>query len=301
MSHPEEYTDFKVDSMEETISDIQTEVNELQKKGIKQIFLLSHAGYPADKQIAQSTSGIDVIIGGHSHNFVDGIKPGENLLLSKTNEPVLITNAEKDGNYYGKAELVFNPNGVLVEASNKLYDTNNLQKNLVYQRIFNGIMGEPEVLGTIRTALPCPKNRLTEENPHVNFVADAMRYELGTDISILNAANVRNTFQPGKIDTSDTKAISPFANGMLITTINEKDLVDGFNMAAKSVLDENGKPGIMYGSGITYTINKKTGNIVDMQYTDRNGNVRNIDVNNPDPNKIYRVAADDFVMSGGDK
>lgn len=300
MSHPEEYTDFQVDSMTDTINDIQHEVDELKKQKINHIFLLSHVGNPADRQIAQNTSGIDVIIGGHSHTYVNGIKPGENLFLSKSNEPVLITNAEKDGNYFGKADLVFDKNGVLVEASNTLYDTNAQGKNLAYKKVFDRIMGEPEQLGVIRSALPCPKNRLTEENPHVNFVADAMRYELGTDISILNAGNIRNTFQPGTIDTSDTKAISPFANGMLITTINEKDLVDGFNLGAKSILDENGKPGLMYGSGLTYTISRKTGDIVDMQYTDKDGNVRNIDVKNPDPNKIYRVASDDYVMSGGD-
>ena len=300
MSHPEEYTDFTVDSLETTITDIQNEVDELKKNGIKHIFLLSHVGNNRDKVIAENTSGIDVIIGGHSHTYVNGITPGENLLLSKSNEPVLITAAEKDGNYYGKAELVFDENGVLVEASNNLYDTNSRRKNLAYKKSFDSIMGQPEELGIINSVLPCPKNRLTEENPHVNFVADAMRYELDTDISIINAANIRNTFEPGTIDTSDTKAISPFGNGMLITTINEKDLVDGFKLGAKSVLDPNGKPGLMYGSGLTYTVNKKTGDIVNMQYTAKDGTVREIDVNNPDPNKIYRVAGDDYVLSGGD-
>lgn len=300
MSHPEEYTDFTIDNMEDTLKDIQTEVDELKSKDIKHIFLLSHVGHLADRAIAENTSGIDVIIGGHSHTYVNGIKPGENLFLSKDKEPVLITNAEKDGNYYGKADLIFDKNGVLIKASNNLYDTSKRRKNLIYKEVFDKIMGEPEVLGRINSVLPCPKQRLTEENPHANFVADAIRNELNVDIGLLNAGNIRNSFEPGQIDTSDTKSISPFENGMIITTINEKDLVDGLKLGAKSVTDPNGKPGLYYASGITYSVKKSTGEILDMKYTAKDGSERKIDVNNPDPNKIYRIAGDDYVLSGKD-
>ena len=300
MGHPEEYTDFEIGSLEDTIKGIQSEVDDLKKQNIKHVFLLSHVGHLGDRTIAENTEGIDVIIGGHSHTYVDGIKPGENLFLSKSNEPVLITNAEKDGNYYGKAELVFDKKGVLVGASNNLYETSVRPKNLIYKKIFDDIMGEPEKLGTIRSALPCPKHRLKEENPHANFVSDAIRNELKVDIGIVNAGNIRNVFEPGTIDTSDTKSISPFGDGMAITTINEKDLVEGMKMGAKSVVDDNGKPGLFYASGLVYSVKKSTGEILDMTYTDKNGKERKIDVNNPDPNKIYRIAADDYVLRGGD-
>lgn len=300
MGHPELYEDFKADDLDETIKGIQEEVDDLKKQDIKHIFLLSHVGHFSDRVIAENTSGIDVIIGGHSHNYVDGIEPGKNLFLSKDKEPVLITNAEKDGNYYGKADLVFDEKGVLVEASNNLYETSKRHKNLIYKKMFDDIMGEPEKLGVIRSALPCPKHRLSEENPHANFVADAIRNELNVDIGIVNAGNIRNVFEPGQIDTSDTKAISPFGDGMAITTISEKDLVEGIKGGCKSVTDINGKPGLIYASGLTYSVKKSTGELLDMVYTDRKGNERKIDVNNPDPNKIYRIAADDFILRGGD-
>lgn len=300
MTHPEMYGDFTIDSMEDTLNDIQAEVDDLKKKGIKHIFLLSHVGHLGDRIIAENTSGIDVIIGGHSHTYVDGIKPGENLFLSKDKEPVLITNAEKDGNYYGKAELVFDKDGVLVEASNNLYDTSKRPRNLIYKNLFREKLGNPEKLGVIRSVLPAPKQRLTEENPHAHFVADSMRYELGTDISILNAGNVRNAFEPGEVDTSDTKSVSPFGNGMIVTTINEKDLVDGIKLGAKSEIDPNGKPGLFYVSGIKYTVKKSTGELLDMEYEALDGTKRKIDINNPDENKIYTVSGDDFVLSGGD-
>lgn len=300
MTHPELYVDFTTDNLTDTVKDVQQEVDELQKQGIKHIFLLSHVGHLGDRYIAENTSGIDVIIGGHSHTYVNGIQPGENLFLSKTKEPVLITNAEKDGNYYGKAELVFDKDGVLVEATNNLYETSKRHRNLIYKKMFNDIMGQPKKLGYIRSALPCPKQRLSEENPHANFVADAIRNELNVDIGIVNAGNIRNVFETGDIDSSDVKSISPFGDGMAITTINEKDLVEGIKGGCKSVVDKNGKPGLFYASGLVYSVEKSTGKLLDMKYTAKDGTERVIDVNNPDPNKIYRIAADDFVLRGGD-
>ena len=161
-------------------------------------------------------------------------------------------------------------------------------------------MGQPEKLGIIKSVLPAPKQRLSEENPHANFVADAIRYEMGVDIGLVNAGNIRNAFEPGAIDSSDTKAISPFGDGMVICPINEKDLVEGIKAGCKSVVDKNGKPGLFYASGLTYTVKKGTGELLNMTYTDKDGKQTPIDINNPNPDKIYRVAADDFVLSGGD-
>ena len=38
---------------------------------------------------------------------VEGIKEGENLVYSKTGEPVIITEAGKDGKYFGELNLTF--------------------------------------------------------------------------------------------------------------------------------------------------------------------------------------------------
>ncbi|MCD8378558.1 MAG: 5'-nucleotidase C-terminal domain-containing protein [Candidatus Gastranaerophilales bacterium] len=300
MTHPDFYDDFEVDDLPETIKGIQKEADDLKEQGIDKIFLLSHVGHLSDRVIAENTSGIDVIIGGHSHTYVDGIRPGENLFLSKTREPVLITNAEKDGNYYGKSELVFDKDGVIINATNTLYDTSKRHKNLIYKKLFDDIIGTPEKLGVIKSVIPAPKQRLSEESAHANFVAEAIRNELNVDIGIVNAGNIRNSFETGAIDTSDVKAISPFGDGMVICPINEKDLVDGIKAGCKSVTDKNGKPGLIYAAGLKYSVKKDTGELLSMTYTDRAGNETPVDVNNPDPNKVYRVAADDFILSGGD-
>ena len=87
--------DIKIDDFNTTIKKVQEEVNNLRSKGINKIILLSHSGLKQDKKIARETEGIDIIIGGHSHDMVRDVKAGENLISSKNGEPVVITQAGK--------------------------------------------------------------------------------------------------------------------------------------------------------------------------------------------------------------
>ena len=130
-THPLYHKDCKVDSLEETIEDIQEEVNDLKEKGINKIFLLSHLGYKKDQTVAQKTKGIDVIIGGHTHELIRDIKEGDNLFYSKDNEPVIITQAGKNGNYFGELNLTFDKDGVITKAQNNIAETDLFKKNLV--------------------------------------------------------------------------------------------------------------------------------------------------------------------------
>ena len=61
-THPDYHKDCSVDDLEETIEDIQEEVDEFKEQGINKIVLLSHLGHKRDRVVAQNTEGIDVIV-----------------------------------------------------------------------------------------------------------------------------------------------------------------------------------------------------------------------------------------------
>ena len=44
----------------------------------------------------------------------------------------------------------------------------------------------------------------------------------------------------------------------------------------------------------------KSGEIKNLRYIDKNGTETLIDIENPNPNKFYKTAMDDFVAKGGD-
>lgn len=299
LTHPNYHTDCSVDSLEETIDDIQQEVDTLKEQGVNKIVLLSHLGHKRDTIVAQNTSGIDVIIGGHTHELVKDIIEGENLLYSKDGEPVIMTEAGRDGNYFGKLNLVFDKEGVITKAQNNIGETRLFHKNLIYKHIFDKILGEPEEVGFILQAPPPPTN-LAQENPHANFVCDAMREEMGADIGLWNNGGIRNFFHEGPIDSRDIKDIAPFLDRVSLAEVSEKTLVDMFKATVHTTYTSHGfKPGLLAVSGLEYTVNPKEAKLTEMKYIDKNGNVEIINIDNPRPNKMYKVATDEFMMSAG--
>lgn len=298
-THADFYDDCKVDNMEETIADVQNEVELLKNQGVNKVILLSHLGYKLDKEMAQNTAGIDVIIGGHSHNLVKGITEGENLLKSKTGEPVVITNGGKDGEYFGNLELEFDKNGIITNASNKVIPTTSYGRNLIYAKLLQSEMSSNERVGYINSVIPQPQNRLIEENPQANFVADAIKNELGVEMAILNSANLRSSFERGSFTSLDAKMISPFDNQMVIANVTEKDLVDAFKFTCKTMV--NSRPGLFAVSGLKYTVRKSDGELISLSKVDESGKETPIDIKNPSETKTYRLSADSFVMRGGDK
>ena len=291
--------DFKVANVEDTIKIVQDEVNKLKEQGINKIVVLSHEGIKNDKKLAQQTEGIDIIFGAHTHDLIEGIKDGENLFTSKSGEPVVITQAGKDGENVGILNVDFDENGVIKKVQNNVIKTRSYNRPLFIKDSVEDILGKPEVIGHVKAAVEPPEKRLAENNPHGNLIADAMRVELGTDIAILNSGNIRGSFSTGPIDTRLISDITPFEDRMWILNLSEKQIVDSIKFGLKSVTRSTNKPGILLVSGLRYKGNKK-GELLELEFTDKNNQVHKIDVNNPDPNKKYTVAADDFFATGGD-
>ena len=299
LTHPNYHTDCHVNQLDESIENIQEEVDNLKDQGVNKIVLLSHLGLKKDKEVAQKTEGIDVIISGHSHELVEGIKEGENLLYSISGEPVILTEAGRDGNYFGKLNLTFSNDGIITKAQNNLGTTGLFHRNLVNQYIFNEVLGKPEKIGVVKKAPPPPKS-LTEENPHANFVCDIMREGTNSDIALWHNCGVRNFFHEGEIDSRDIKDISPFLDFVAVALVSEKTLVDLFKKAIKDTYSSSSrKPGLFAVSGLEYTVNPKSGTLEKMKFIDKKGKSHKINVRRPSETKMYKVVTDEFLMSAG--
>ncbi len=299
LTHPNYYTDSKVDSLEDTIEEIQEEIDNMKDQGVNKIILLSHLGHKKDQLVAQSTNGIDVIIGGHTHELIKGIKEGENLFYSKTGEPVLLTEAGRDGNYFGNLNLTFDKDGVIEKAQNNIGETRLFHKNMINQFVFDYLLGKPEIVGYVQSAPPPPKS-LLEENPHANFVCDVMREKTDSDIALWHNCGVRGFFHEGVVDSSEIKDMSPFLDYVAVANVSEKTIVDLFKNAIETSYSSVGnKPGLIAVSGLNYTVNPEEGELVEMNFVDKNGKIHNIDIENPSEDKTYKVVTDEFLMSAG--
>lgn len=295
----ESLDDIKVDDIDTTIKKVQDEVNALKAKGINKIIIISHIGLSGDKRLAQETSGIDVILGAHTHDLIKGVKENENLFYSKSGEPVILTQIGKDGEYACILNASFNDDGIITKIQNNVIRTGTFTRALPFKTAVESIIGKPEVLGTIKSAPPAPKDRLIANNAHGNLIVDAMKSELGTDIAILNAGNIRGYFAAGEIDSRRINDVTPFEDKMMICELSEKQIVDAIKNGGRSFANPAHKPGILLVSGLEYKMTDK-GVLLDLAYTDKQGNKSKIDINNPSTTRKFTVACDDFFAYGGD-
>lgn len=293
------HREIQVSKAKETVHDVQNEVNKLQQQGINKIILLSHLGYTLDKIIANQTQGIDVILGGHSHDLIFDVKEGKNLFYSKTGEPVVITQAGRDGKNFGILNLEFDKNGVIKKVQNNVGYTRNFKRYAPAKYIFDKIFGARETYGFVKSAPPALSKDLIEPNPHAYFITDCIKKDLDCDIAILPSPNIRGYFEPGKIDTRILTDILPFQNKLYKMSYSEKTLVDGIKLACKSFTNIANKPGIFYISGLKYTVTS-SGKVQSISFVDKTGKETPIDINNPRTDRFYTTVLNDYCALGND-
>ncbi|KAF9360682.1 hypothetical protein BGX26_008185 [Mortierella sp. AD094] len=107
-------------SFTDPIPAVQKYVDELEAKGIKRIFGLSHNGYGPDMELAANTHGVDLIVGGHSHSYLGDPEnplsegPYPTVIRNLKGENTLVVQAFCWGRYIGHLDVVFNPEGKIV-------------------------------------------------------------------------------------------------------------------------------------------------------------------------------------------
>jgi S-sulfosulfanyl-L-cysteine sulfohydrolase len=80
--------------------ELQAVVNETRAKGAQAVVLLSHNGMDVDLKLASRVTGIDVILGGHTH---DGIPVP--VIVSNAGGKTIVTNAGSHGKYLAVLDL----------------------------------------------------------------------------------------------------------------------------------------------------------------------------------------------------
>ena len=79
---------------------MQKHVDEMRAKGARIVVLLSHNGMDVDLKLAARVTGIDVILGGHTH---DGVP--QPTVIKNTSGQTLVTNAGSNGKFLAVADL----------------------------------------------------------------------------------------------------------------------------------------------------------------------------------------------------
>ncbi|CCF97781.1 MULTISPECIES: thiosulfohydrolase SoxB [Ralstonia solanacearum species complex] len=98
IAHPADFTPDWTFGIQE--ARLQERVDEARGKGAKAVVLLSHNGMDVDLKLASRVRGIDVILGGHTHDAVP-----TPVRVSNPGGSTLVTNAGSNGKFVGVLDL----------------------------------------------------------------------------------------------------------------------------------------------------------------------------------------------------
>lgn len=293
---------------------VKGQINELSDQFSKFI-LLSHAGFGVDQEIAREIPELDLIIGGHSHtpviggSYVDG------------NERTLITQAWEHGKLIGVVHLDFDDEGNIVQKTSQLVtldsnfdeiieslpastvgDTDDIlrfdvEEDPVVAEMLDDIQTKLEeelsvVIGSSDVHLDGERaNVRTGETNLGNLITDAIRDYTNADVAFMNGGGIRASIESGDITVGDVMTVLPFINLVETVNIPGSVLLEALEHGASLYPEQNGA--LLHVSGMKYIVDatKESGSRV--VYAEVGGEVL-------DPEKVYNVATNDFLIAGGD-
>ena len=285
-------------------------VKEIEGQGIDKIVLLSHVGYVKDQEIAAAVDGIDVIVGGHSHTLLSNTDekaagPYPTMVKNPAGKDVPIVQAYAYSKYLGDLTVVFDDAGVVKTATGepKLLDASVTPDEGFVAKVAE-LAGPIEELkqkeiGATAEAVDGSREvcRATECTMG-NLVADAMVDRLsdqGITIAIQNGGGLRASIDAGTVTMGEVLTVLPFQNTLASFQLKGSDIVAALENGVSQIEEGAGRFPQVSGLKFTADLNKPAGSRISAVQVKEGDAFVAID-----PNKVYGVATNNYMRSGGD-
>lgn len=280
---------------------VQGEVDKLTEMGVNKIIVLSHSGYAVDQEVAAGTTGVDVIVGGHS-----------NTLLSNTNEraegayPTMvgstaIVQAYAYGKFLGELNVTFNDAGEITEAKGEpiIVDGEIDEDAATKARIAEAAKPLEEIRNKVvaNAASAIEGDRAVcrvQECAMGNLVADAMLDRVrdqGVEIAIANSGGLRASIDAGEVTMGEVLTVLPFQNTLSTFRISGETLVAALENGVSQVEEVKGRFPQVAGVSFTFDASAEVGSRVSDVM------VAGAPV---DLAKMYGAVSNNYVRNGGD-
>ncbi|MDE6535200.1 MAG: bifunctional metallophosphatase/5'-nucleotidase [Muribaculaceae bacterium] len=240
------------------------------------VVALTHIGYNGsdenpelfgDRQLAAQTSGIDLIIGGHSHTLLN---PAESVTDAK-GHPIIICQTGKNGRYIGEAKLNLKTGEItekLIPVDSRLDARRDGELMAALEKYRAGVDSlYAREVGQVATSGPINGRSPEMQQFAGNFVMNrGSRMIDGVKGAISNKGGLRVTWNPGPLTEGQAIDMMPFNNRIVVLDILGTDLIDAFK-----VMDSRG------------------------------GDISvGLDPQGINPEATYRIATIDYLANGGD-
>ena len=279
---------------------VQAEVDRLEAEGVNKIIVLSHSGYNVDIAIAQATTGVDVIVGGHSHTLLGDFEDAAGPYPTMVGDTAIVQ-ARSYGKYLGELNVTFDDDGVITEASGAPVT-------------IDGTVAEDAAAKDRVAELAIPleeiRNRVVAESADVltgdraicrvmecsmgNLIADAMLDRVadqGIVIALQNSGGIRADIDAGEVTMGEVLTVLPFQNTLSTFQISGATLMEALENSASQIEDGSGR--FLQVAGMTLTVDLSM---------DPGSRISDVMVGGApiDPAATYGIVSNNFVRNGGD-
>jgi 5'-nucleotidase len=240
--------------------------------------------------------GIDVIVAGHTHKLNNVLVPLRDGKLT------LVTQAVGSGAALSLIDLTIDrPTGAVISKSARIASAwSDSGAGLEPNKKVAKIVAEAAKATAATVARPvggaaAPMVRAetpSGESPLGDFVADAQRAAAGTDFAFVNAGGLRSDIPAGPITFGTIYAVEPFGNEVMRLTLSGAQVLALLEQQWSGA--HAASPRFLRPSGLRY--------VFDLRRAPGRRIVAAWDADNKplDPARRYTVAANDFLVGGGD-
>ena len=228
---------------------LQVCVDEVRDLGADYVVLIAHVGETDLPPLVSKTTGIDVVLDGHSHSVLP-----HTLLPNREGRPVLWTSTGTKFKNIG--QVVISKSGAIYSDLIQV-DNVHSQKASVSDTL-EAILRDYSAVGGRKVG--CSEGELIRnstnkellDSPLGNLCADAYRQLSGAQIGLINRGGIRADLHQGNLTYDDLYSVLPFDNQMVLIEVSGQCLLDALEMAARHWPKLDG--GFLQVSGLTFEV-----------------------------------------------
>lgn len=279
---------------------VQGEVDKLTEMGINKIIVLSHSGYGIDQMVAANTTGVDVIVGGHTNTLLgdmDGAVGSYPTMVGDT----AIVQAYAYGKFLGELNVTFDDDGVITQAVGAplIMDADVSEDSATVARIAELAQPLDEIRNMVvaEAAAPIEGNRdicRAMECSGGNLIADSMLARVadqGIQIAIANSGGIRASIDAGEVTMGEVLTVLPFQNTLSTFQVSGETVIAALENGVSQM--EEGAGRFPQVAGITFTVDPAA---------PAGSRVSDVMVGGEpiDPAATYGMVSNNYVRNGGD-
>ncbi len=284
---------------------VQHQVDLLTDMGVNKIIVLSHTGYNMDRYIAEATTGVDVIVGGHTNTYLSNLDEDAAGKYPTMIGDTAVVQAYAFGKFLGELNVYFDDDGKVLSAFGEplIMDAAITEDSETVARIDE--LAVPldevrnEVVANTSEAIDGDRaNCRAMECQMGNLVADAMLERVagqGITIAIANGGGLRSSIDAGEVTMGEILTVLPFQNTLATFEISGAGIVEALENGVSQIEEGAGRFAQVAGLQYSFDATADAGSRVsDVMVADGDSWVA------IDTEATYGVVTNNYVRGGGD-